>query len=179
MTENQIRSTSADSTGSFREVNGDLFEHVESGDTIVHIVNNVGAWGAGFVVPLGIRYPTAKQAYEYWAEGPSSIEKLWKLSAVTGSLKLGEIQIVICVESPGVHVVNMCAQNSVRSSANPQPLDYVALLQCLSWLKSFTPTHQRLVMPRIGSGLAGGDWPKIRNLIQRELPDHDITVYVL
>ena len=31
---------------------------------IVHCCNSLGAWGAGFVVPLGRRYPKAKEEYK-------------------------------------------------------------------------------------------------------------------
>jgi hypothetical protein len=30
---------------------------------IAHVCNDVGAWGRGFVVPLGKRYPSAKQQF--------------------------------------------------------------------------------------------------------------------
>lgn len=36
---------------------------------IVHCCNTLGAWGAGFVVPLGRRYPLAKEGYKKFIEG--------------------------------------------------------------------------------------------------------------
>ena len=51
-------------------VTGDLFARIRDITTpviIPHVCNNIGAWGSGFVVPLGRKYPKAKEAYlEYY-----------------------------------------------------------------------------------------------------------------
>ena len=74
-------------------VEGDLFAHVPTPDTITivaHVCNNIGAWGAGFVVPLGRRYPNAKQLYH----------------AASADLKLGWTQFVTS-DDGNVLVANM------------------------------------------------------------------------
>ena len=43
----------------------DWFDNIPNGEVIIpHICNNVGGWGAGFVVPLGRHYPDAKKSYK-------------------------------------------------------------------------------------------------------------------
>ena len=45
---------------------GDLFEAIDSYKEkiiIAHVCNNKGAWGSGFVIPLGKKYPLAKSEY--------------------------------------------------------------------------------------------------------------------
>ena len=46
---------------------------------IVHCCNTLGAWGAGFVVPLGERYPSAKEEYKKFIS-QSLHPKGWSLS---------------------------------------------------------------------------------------------------
>ena len=46
---------------------------------IVHCCNTLGAWGAGFVVSLGERYPSAKEEYKKFIS-QSLHPKGWSLS---------------------------------------------------------------------------------------------------
>jgi O-acetyl-ADP-ribose deacetylase (regulator of RNase III) len=36
----------------------------------------------------------------------------------------------------------------------------------------------RIGLPQIGCGLAGGDWNRVKEIIQRELKDMDVTVVI-
>lgn len=75
-----------------------------------------------------------------------------------------------------LYVVNSYTQ--YHYNANSKPLDYDALTLCLRKIN-----HQfagkRVGLPKIGAGLAGGDWERIKNIIQTELADCDVTVVIL
>lgn len=58
-----------------------------------------------------------------------------------------------------------------------KPLDYEALTMCLRKI-NHTFKGQRIGLPQIGAGLAGGDWNRIKNIIQTELKDCDVTVVI-
>jgi hypothetical protein len=117
---------------------------------IAHVVNDLGGWGSGFVVPLGRRYPAAERAYR------------------TTLPKLGETQIVNV--EPDVWVANMCAQRGFPSRDRPCALDYGALAACLRGL----PVDIAIQMPRIGCGIAGGEWARVAEIV--EASGLDVTV---
>jgi O-acetyl-ADP-ribose deacetylase (regulator of RNase III) len=134
---------------------------------IVHICNNIGAWGAGFVMALSAKWSAPEDYFKWWAN--------WGDGA---NYKLGEVQLVRVEDD--IWVANMVAQNGVRSQDNSVPLDYQALEKCLK-----TVTDQAVVedasihMPRIGCGLAGGSWDEVEALINKTMDSLSVTVYDL
>lgn len=58
-----------------------------------------------------------------------------------------------------------------------KPIDYEALALCLRKInKTFAGKH--IGLPKIGAGLAGGDWNRIKNIIQTELKDMKVSVVI-
>jgi O-acetyl-ADP-ribose deacetylase (regulator of RNase III) len=130
-------------------ITGDLFDFIDGNTPVViaHVCNNKGGWGAGFVIPLGEYYPIAKSCYVATAEA--------------NNLKLGTIQIGPVSEN--VYVSNMVAQ----TLGGLRPLYYNALCQCMDstvlWMKD--RELDSIICPKFGSGLAGGSWTLIEQLI--------------
>lgn len=119
---------------------------------LAHIVNDARKWGRGFVVPLGKRYPQARESYLHG--GPP--------------LVLGSVQF--CRIDDQLTIANMCAQHGLRSKSNPRPLDYDALRQCLHLVgKAASARGASVHMPAIGCGLAGGRWHEVRPIIGDEI----------
>ena len=139
---------------------GDATKPQTTGTTIiVHISNNKGGWGAGFVLALSRRWAAPEKAYR---QAPD--------------YKLGDIQVVQ-VETL-TYVINMIAQNGFRSKSNPVAVDYTALATCLSKVATTAKQLQASIhMPRIGAGLAGGDWATIETIISSTLLGLDVYVY--
>jgi hypothetical protein len=131
-------------------VKGDATSPVGPGVKLLcHIVNNRGAWGAGFVLALSKK----------WKEP----ELIYRMSP---KLKLGDVQI-ISVEDK-IIVVNMIAQTLLRvpNHFNKIPLDYDALRKCLMAVNKIAVEYKLTVHgPRFGSGLAGGNWKVIEGMI--------------
>lgn len=136
---------------------------------IAHVVNDRGGWGRGFVLALSRRYPDAEVAYRRWARQPAPDDP---------PFSLGQVQFVAV--APDLWIANMLAQHGYQTPNNSVPLDYAALERCLEKLADFTTTQGATVhMPRIGAGLAGGDWERVEALIARCLAKCDATVYTL
>lgn len=150
---------------------------------IPHICNDIGAWGAGFVKAISRKWPTPEQEYLAW----------FKTGEHYGvPFRLGQVQKVNV--EPGVVVVNMIAQNGVRSRSNPKPISYSALDTALARLGEYAEgfvdganlsvsasfqIYPAFHMPRIGTGLAGGDWSVIEPIILENLGNFRIVVYDL
>lgn len=133
---------------------------------ICHGCNDLGIWGAGFVLAVSKRYPQAEQAYRTWAQK-------------VGTLPLGECQLVDVGNK--VYIANIISQTGVGITQGNIPLRYGALETGL-----FTAAYhaQRLSgslhMPTIGAGLAGGDWDRIYRIIERmaHATQVPVTIYL-
>ncbi|WP_280454179.1 macro domain-containing protein [Nocardia brasiliensis] len=148
---------------------GDATRPDASGTAILaHICNNIGAWGAGFVLAVSSRWPEPEQEYRRWHRTRAANDNDFSLGAVQ-LVKVGE----------GLYVANMVAQNGIRTSPGDTPIRYDALDRCLSTLAGHAlDLHASVHMPRIGTGLAGGDWLKIEPLILQRLCGNGIQVTV-
>lgn len=134
---------------------------------IVHCCNSLGAWGAGFVIPLGKRYPQARESYFKFIKN--------------GNVKLGDVDEVKVKDN--VYIENLIGQQYIGKGPNGEiPCDYVAIEKGFlniinNWFKR--NEYYSVHMPRIGCGLAGGDWKVIENIIKRTFIDMaNVNVYV-
>lgn len=133
---------------------------------IAHVCNDAGKWGAGFVLALSARWEQPEAEYRAWANGKSEVP-----------FSLGAVQVVPVL--PTVWVANMVAQHGTRTGSSGPPIRYPALDQCLAKLAEVTVTLEASVhMPRIGCGLAGGDWAVVEPLIEKNLCDRGVSVTV-
>ena len=65
-----------------------------------------------------------------------------------------------------------------NSLASHIPLDYDALTLCLRKI-NYIFKGKHIGLPQIGCGLAGGDWNLVKEIIQKELCDMNITIVIL
>ena len=176
---------------------------------IAHCVNDLGKWGKGFVLPLRLKYPMVKDGYKAWASGrladgmtapdglpgwfqgwsrpqqPMARGLMTWLSS--DKLKVGQAQIMSAFSNiEPYYVANLCGQKGIYSAWNPKPFSYEGLSEALTklrqWIVWISPTNHRMAevrCPKIGAGLARGDWGKIEAILKRELVDHGIRVTVL
>jgi O-acetyl-ADP-ribose deacetylase (regulator of RNase III) len=133
---------------------------------IAHVCNDVGAWGRGFVVALSRRWPQPEKQFRCWWEHRDSLY-----------LPLGQVQLVEVEEL--TWVTNMIGQRGIYGTDGRPPIRYEALSECLGRVREYALARNASVhMPRIGCGLAGGDWAKVRPLIVEQLCDHHVPVTV-
>jgi O-acetyl-ADP-ribose deacetylase (regulator of RNase III) len=140
---------------------GDATEPIGQGPhAIMHINNNVGTWGGGFVLAVSDKWPIARKVY-----------------LDDKSLMLGDIQIIPVEEN--ISVINMVAQDDFPTNEFPVAVDYEALADCFWEITRRVPTKVTLHAPRIGTGIAGGDWNEIELRIHQELGDYNVIIYDL
>ena len=134
---------------------------------IAHICNDIGSWGKGFVVPLGRRFPEVEAQY-----------RAWHRRKTDPPFALGQVQFVPVRAE--VWVANMIGQHGIYRQGSVPPIRYEALRECLGRVRAFALAENASVqMPRIGCGLAGGDWEVISQIIKDELVQQGVTVTVL
>ena len=153
--------------GPIRFVKGDATSPACDGARlIVHVCNDLGKWGKGFVLAISRRWKAPEQACKAWfgAMPPPA---------------LGDVQFV-AVE-PSIIVANLIGQHGVatRGSRTP-PVRYDAIRIGLAKVATQARASGASVhVPRIGCGLAGGDWMRIEPLIVETLSAAgvEVTVY--
>lgn len=147
-------------------IRGDATCPQASGTKIIcHVCNDLGKWGKGFVLAISKRWSEPEAAYREWyATGKS------------GGFALGAVQFV-AVESH-VIVANMIGQRGVKRGSSGPPIRYDAIDRALGAVGAKARELGASVhMPRIGCGLAGGEWSKIEPLIAKNLGDVHVLVY--
>lgn len=137
---------------------------------IVHLCNDAGRWGAGFVLAVSRRWPEPERQYRRWQ----------RAGVLEGRpFALGQTQLVQVADTLGV--ANLMGQHGIRRRATdgPPPMRYEALPQGLGAVRERARVLQASVhLPRLGAGLAGGSWPLIATIIEEELTAHGISVTV-
>lgn len=138
---------------------------------ILHICNNAGRWGAGFVKSLSAVNKIPEERYRRLCT---------ELGLTRGSetkLPLGISQFVHFPLSD-LTVVNMVAQ-VMGYQNNIPPIRYDALTMCLTTVANHAPQNAVITMPKIGAGLAGGNWSRIADIIEKTLVGRRVIVYEL
>ena len=126
---------------------------------IVHVCNDIGAWGAGFVLALSNKWMEPEEQYRAMSE-----------------YNLGDVDYVQVEDD--IIVANMIGQHGVgRDPGGYSPVRYVAIAEALKVVNDMAVYRDASIhMPRIGAGLAGGDWDLIERIIC-EVTTVPVTVY--
>ena len=124
---------------------GDATKPCAEGTKIIaHVCNDQGAWGKGFVLAISQRWRQPAEAFKRWFVDGSGFE-------------LGAVQFVQV--EPTLWVANMVAQFGLRPRDGTAPIRYDSLKVCLEKVAAMAKRLGATVhMPRIGCGLAGGEW---------------------
>lgn len=133
---------------------------------IVHVCNDLGGWGKGFVLAISKRWPEPERAF-----------RKWHRERAQNDFGLGAAQF-IQVQS-GIWVANLIGQHGIKTGSKGVPVRYEAIEQGLAKVaEEALGLGASVHMPRIGCGLAGGKWDRVEPLILAELSTRDIPVYV-
>ena len=135
---------------------------------IAHVCNDRGGWGRGFVLALSKVSSAPEQSYREW----------FRSGDYQGiPFRLGEVQFI----REGDRVVaNMVAQSGYKNKSNPMPLRLDSLSDCLERVRVWCEQNGigEIHMPKIGSGLAGGDWSAVYSLIEGIFSGSNLNVVV-
>ena len=133
---------------------------------IAHVCNDIGGWGAGFVLAVSRRWPRPEAEY-----------RRWYADRANNDFALGAVQWVQV--EPELWVANMVGQHGVRRAGGKPPIRYDALETCLTRLaERARELNASVHMPRIGAGLAGGRWEEIEPILLRTLCARDVRAVV-
>ena len=150
-----------------RILKGDATSPQAKGPKIIaHVCNDIGGWGAGFVVAVSNRWKEPERDYRQWHRRRAG-----------NDFRLGAVRLIQV--QPDVWVANMIGQRGIRAGSSGPPIRYEAVEQCLN-----TVADKALVlgasvhMPRIGCGLAGGTWDRMEPIVVRTLCERDVEVTV-
>ena len=127
---------------------------------IAHGVNCKGAFGSGVAGQIRERFPAVYEAY-YKAHSENR-------------LKLGEV--IWAVDQDKVFA-NCCTQFDYGPSKIQ--VDYDAVRECM-WKLNFMANIygiQEIALPKIGCGLAGGDWSIVSKIIEEQFTHVQPVVY--
>ena len=155
----------------YNEIKGDLIQEAKKGsfDVIAHGCNCFCRMKRGLAPQMAKAFGCDKYIQEN--------------SMFEGDInKLGNIdhQMIILEEKlspqkPFFYVVNCYTQ--YEWSTETKPFDYEAFTLCMRKMNHiFKDKH--IGLPQIGSHLAGGDWERIKMIIQNELRDCDVTIVI-
>jgi len=145
---------------------------IEGYNIILHCVNDEGVMGSGIAATIRKKFPKAYEAYA----------KLFTLKASDRPTAQGQIQVVQVDKN--LFVANLFGQSSCGDIAGFPAIRYDAIEEGLIRLrerfKKVTNTEIVLHTCRLGSGLAGGSWKRVEDIINRvfkDIPDLNIVVY--
>lgn len=153
----------------YQELEGDLIKLANEGtfDVITHGCNCMCTMGAGI----------APQMAKAFGVDQYPLESFTRKGDIN---KLGQIEWYVEREGPIPFVVNSYTQYNYgrnHTDGDVTPFDYVAFTLCMRKMnRIFKGKH--IGMPKIGAGLAGGDWTLIHQIIVRELKDCIVTVVI-
>ncbi len=151
--------------GKVNFVKGDATAPIGTGNKIiVHVCNDIGGWGKGFVLALSRKWKKPEEEYRKWYKSQDGFE-------------LGKVQLVKVEDD--IWVANLIGQHKLKNDENGiPPIRYSAIK--LGMVEVNRLAHQlnaSVHMPRIGCGLAGGKWEKIQPILDHELIAIETTVY--
>lgn len=139
----------------------------EGAAIILHVCNDVGGWGRGFVTALSKRWAAPEAEYRAWHASGDDFE-------------LGAVQLVQVEER--LWVANLIGQRGLKRRGGTPPARYDAIRAGMARVREHASHLGATVhMPRIGCGLAGGRWEEIEPILLEELDAHGVsaTVYDL
>lgn len=164
----QVRDLIAEKEKQNRQIQGDLTS-IQNG-YIMHQVNCQNVMGAGVAKALYSKHPKVKQAYhEFATKYPNPTDRL------------GKIQPVSLESNPNLKIFNAYTQLYYGNSAKTKKVytDEEKLIDALTRFdqRAKQDNQPAYVPAKIGCGLAGGDWNRIKkhildntNIIIVELP---------
>jgi len=138
------------------------FDHTKP-TAILHGCNCFCTMGAGIAKYLSMKYPQVLAADLKTKKGDAS--------------KLGTFTTAVI--SPKLHILNCYTQYhyGFKKGGKP-PVDYDAIRQCLQKVANdYNLLNIQFRSPKIGCGLAGGNWDIVMPMFEEALGNKDLIIY--
>jgi len=170
----------------YHERNGDLIGLAKLGhfQVIAHGVNCMCKQESGIVAQMKREFATNMFPMEFYTKR-ADYNKLgqidYKFCRKAADFKTGFWNRKTILPEKGVYVVNCYTQYNYgdnHSDGDGKPLNYAALAMCLDKI-NYNFAGMKIGLPKIGCGLAKGDWNIVKKLIKKHLKDCDVTIVML
>lgn len=142
---------------------GDLLEAEES--VIIHGCNAQGVMGSGVALAIRNKYPEVAKKYFKMKED--------------GRMQLG--CCTFCHQDDGKTVINAITQEFYGRNQHVVYVSYAAIAHVFKNINDWCKMKgvDKIAIPKIGAGLANGDWSIIEKIIEEECTDVQVVCYVL
>jgi O-acetyl-ADP-ribose deacetylase (regulator of RNase III) len=138
---------------------------VDGPKIIAHCCNNLGVWGAGFVLAVSKRWPEAERTYREWYREENQ------------GLPMGAVQFVPVGKD--ITIANIIGQFGVGWKDDVPPVRYPCLARGLDGVGIKAKQLEATVhLPRLGCDRAGGEWGKVEPLIAAAISRRGVAVFV-
>lgn len=145
---------------------------------VVHGCNAQGAMGRGAALAVREKYPWAYDVY-----------RQAYIDRIDYDLPLGTIVWTIDIPSKKI-VGNAITQRFWRNEPGEVMINYFAIREVMWAINDYVVAARAqwtipgfywgsVAMPKIGSGLGGGDWTRIAKIIEDNSPDYQPVIYTL
>lgn len=124
---------------------------------LAHGANCIAVMGAGVALALRQKWPPVYLEYRKRFDRQG--------------LSLGEIQFV----DVGEKIICNCMTQFATGPG--RQVDYEAVYKCFELMHRFIPKEEALATPKIGCGLAGGNWGVVSAIIEAAMSDRKVVVY--
>lgn len=158
----------------YTEIDGDLIKLAQAGNfkVIAHGANCFCSMKSGIAPQMAKAFGCDQERGLFKWEQPEHRGDISKLGCIEYyPMNIGPAKTVI--------VVNAYTQYRYgrlnHADGDEKPLDYEALTLCMRKM-NHTFKGLKIGLPRIGAGLGGGDWERIKEIIQTEFKDCDVVV---
>jgi hypothetical protein len=146
---------------------------------VPHVCNNIDVFAGGFAASVTDRYPIVKENYHLL--GKTFLRN-----------NFGHTQFIeVPVKNKYRHKLifaNMIAQNGLPDKNRRRCLNYAALVKSMTSVSSFIRQHTNqnnntdslrfeIHAPKFGSGIAGGNWNFISDLMEDIWGKQDVFIY--
>ena len=151
-----------------REINADLIDLAKSGEyqLIAQGCNCFCTMKSGVAQVIRENFPSAFEADKQTIKG--DIRKL-------GTYSIGH---VYKYKTEILKVINCYTQFNYGRDSNILYANYAAIELCMLKINAKFP-NSKIAMPRIGCGLANGDWKIVKEIMRQQLTDVETTVCYL
>jgi len=169
-----------------RERNGNLIKLAKEGffDVITHGCNCFCTMGSGIAVPMKYNFacdlfPMEDSEYKGDINKLGTIDYEIQNIIVKKEINLGTGK-VLAADFGGKDLVVINSYTQYHYGKNhkdgvEKPVDYDAITMCMRKINHLFK-GKTIGLPKIGAGLAGGDWYKIKNIIKTELNAMDVWI---
>lgn len=150
-----------------KEISGDLLKLAKLGkfDVIVHGCNCQGVMGKGIAKQI-------KEQFHYNFE----CDEMGEIPGTIKECYYHEYDLLVVNAYTQVHYINVeSTHHNHKGLKDDAEARYGYIKKCLNYINKHHK-GERIGLPLIGCGLAGGNWSVVKKIIEEELKDCDVTI---